>query len=98
MCIDAGDVGLGLLMMIDYQRGYAISRETAKNLSDYFRQHAKGGVSVLITHSTDCQAIAETARFTGVDAVQGHNDSEDEISIEDLRMIKDALPSGTGLI
>jgi phosphoribosylanthranilate isomerase len=98
MCIDAGADGFGLLLMLDYPRGDAISRETAKKLSDYFRHHAKGGVSVLITHSTDCEAIAETAAFTGVDAVQVHNDSGDEISIDDLRKIKDALPSGTGLI
>ncbi len=97
ICVEAGADGFGLLLMLDYPREDAVSTETAGRLAEYFHKNSNG-TSVLITHSTDPEAISLAVLRTEVDAVQVHNDSANEISVENLWRIREALPAGTRLI
>lgn len=88
-CVDAGADGLGLLLMLDYPRGDAITASQAREIV----VAVPGTVStVLITHSTVPADIVASVKETGVSTLQIHNDSWNEMPLADLALIRQALP------
>lgn len=89
ICIDAGADGLGLLLMLDYPRGDAISVTQARAIVDLAPESM---CTVLITHSTALDEIVANVRQTGVSTLQIHNDSLNEMPLSGLADIRRALP------
>lgn len=98
MVIRNGADGIGLLQMLEYERGDAISKDRAAEIVKHVKATQGSKVAtVMITHSTDVDAIVQWAKDIGVSTLQIHNDSDDEMPLADLQRVRQALP-GIGII
>lgn len=91
MAMAAGADGIGLLQMLDYARGDAITKEQAQEIVKYVGDQA---TTVMITHSTDIDAVSAWAKELKCHTVQVHNDSEVEMSASELKRLRQELKTG----
>lgn len=75
--------------MLDYPRGDAISVTQARAIADAVPESI---CTVLITHSTALDEIVASVRRAGVNTLQIHNDSCNEMPLSRIADIRQALP------